>query len=193
MEACRIECLIEALLFVAEEPVTPAELAQALETDVEQVVEAVERLEQSLSERGLRLARLGERLQMVAAPEAGAAIERFLGLDLSMRLSAAALETLAIIAYRQPITRAQIDTIRGVNSDAVIRSLRAKGLVAPVGRLEQAGRPVLWGTTFEFLHYFGIRSLAELPPLPEGEDANGTAPPSDAATDAPQATVVAAG
>ena len=86
------------------------------------------------------------------------------------KLSAAALESLAIIAYRQPITRAAIEGVRGVNSEGVLRTLLARSLVAPVGRLEQAGRPILYGTTFEFLQYFGIGSLAELPPLPDGDD-----------------------
>jgi segregation and condensation protein B len=107
---------------------------------------------------------------MVSSPEAAPAIERLLGLSHSAKLSSAALETLAIIAYRQPITRAQVEAIRGVNSDSVIRTLLARSLVVPVGQLEQAGRPELLGTTFEFLQYFGIRSLEELPSLPELED-----------------------
>jgi len=94
-------------------------------------------------------------------------------MDQSAKLSMAALETLAIIAYRQPITRAQVEAIRGVNSDTVIRSLMAKSLVCSVGRLEQAGRPELLGTTIEFLHYFGARSLADLPPLPEPDEGGG--------------------
>jgi segregation and condensation protein B len=104
---------------------------------------------------------------MITVPGAAPAIERFLGMDRSGRLSAAALETLAIIAYRQPITRARLESVRGVSSDGVLRTLQAKELVAPVGRLEQVGRPILYGTTFEFLQYFGIASLEELPHLPD--------------------------
>jgi len=182
-EANGIERLVEALLFVAEEPAALEDLARALQVHVGEVEEAVGRLAEALSSRGLRVARSDGRLQMVAAPEASAAIERFLGMDLSVKLSAAALETLSIVAYRQPVTRATVDAIRGVNSDAVLRSLSAKGLIAPVGRLEQVGRPVLWGTTFEFLHYFGVCSLGELPTLPDLE-----APPGGLEGSAPSAT-----
>jgi segregation and condensation protein B len=104
---------------------------------------------------------------LATVPEAGPHIERFLGLDLTSRLSQAALESLALIAYRQPITRAQVEAIRGVNCDGVLRTLLARGLVEPVGRLEQAGRPYLYGTTFQFLQYFGLDGLEQLPSLPE--------------------------
>ncbi|MHA1572719.1 MAG: SMC-Scp complex subunit ScpB, partial [Alphaproteobacteria bacterium] len=129
---------------------------------------------------GLHVTRVGTRVQLVTMPDAAPVVERFLGISRSGKLSGAALETLAIIAYRQPITRAQIEAIRGVNSDGVIRTLQAKALVAPVGRLEQAGRPILLGTTFEFLQYFGIQSLDELPSLPELEDfSQNASQPSD--------------
>ena len=104
---------------------------------------------------------------MVTAPEASEAVERYLGTDHAPKLSAAALEALAIVAYRQPVTRAQLEGVRGVNCDGVLRTLTARGLVVPVGRLEQAGRPVLYGTTFDFLEYLGIGSLEELPKLPD--------------------------
>jgi len=102
---------------------------------------------------------------LVSAPEAAPYVERFLGLSLSGKLSAAALETLAIIAYKQPITRPQIEAIRGVNSDGALRTLMSKGLIEEVGRLDSVGHPILFGTTFEFLQYFGLSSLSELPPL----------------------------
>jgi len=162
-----IENLIEALLFVADGPVSLEDLAQAADCDRDTIDRATQRLSEVLAIRGLRIVRVGSRVQMVTAPEAGPIIERFLGLNISAKLSAAALETLAIIAYRQPITRAQIEGIRGANSDGVLRTLLARSLISPVGRLEQVGRPVLFGTTFEFLHYFGIQSLDELPRLPE--------------------------
>ncbi|OGO06800.1 MAG: SMC-Scp complex subunit ScpB [Chloroflexi bacterium RBG_13_56_8] len=165
-----MDLLIEALLFVADGPVALEDLARALESDTQTVRQIVERLTEDSSGRGLRIVHSGSRVQMTTMPEAAPVIEQFLGLDLSSKLSPAALETLAIIAYRQPITRPQIDDLRGVNSDGVIRTLMAKSLIASVGRLEQVGRPVLFGTTFEFLQYFGIKSLDELPSLPELED-----------------------
>jgi segregation and condensation protein B len=98
-------------------------------------------------------------------------IERFLGLEISGKLSSASLETLSIIAYRQPVTRAQIEAIRGVNSDSVLRSLIRRGLVEEVGRVETVGRPILYGTTFEFLEQFGLQSLQELPDWHEFDQA----------------------
>ena len=173
MENLSIDALLEALLFVADGPVSLEDLAKALDVTPETLEEAVQRLIATGAQRGLRVAHVGRRLQMVTAPEAAPVIERFLGLANAGKLSSAALEALAIVAYRQPITRAQIEAIRGVNSDGVLRTLLARGLIAPVGRLEQAGRPVLYGTTFEFLQYFGIQSLDELPSLPELEDLAG--------------------
>ena len=167
MDHADIDRFIEALLFVAEGPVSLDDLAGALQVGRSDVEQAVERLMSASARRGTHIVYAGQRVQMVTAPDAAPYVEQFLGLSLSSKLSAAALETLAIIAYRQPITRAQIDAIRGVNSDGVIRSLIAKSLVAPVGRLEQVGRPVLLGTTFEFLQYFGVPSLDALPTLPD--------------------------
>ena len=102
---------------------------------------------------------------MTSAPEAVEAIETFLGLEATSRLSSAALEALAIIAYQQSVTRPQVDAIRGVNSDSVIKNLLHKGLIQEVGRAEGPGRPILYSTTPEFLGHFGLTSLGELPPL----------------------------
>jgi len=163
--------LVESLLFVAEGPVTLEQLAHALEADAGQVQQALNELAGRYNGRGLRLQWQGEQVQLVSAPEAAPHIERFLGLESSGKLSTAALETLAIIAYRQPVTRAQIEAVRGVSCDGVLRTLLHRGLIEPVGRLEQVGRPILYGTTFEFLRYFGLRDLSELPPLSEdGEE-----------------------
>ena len=161
--------LIESLLFVAGSPTAVGRLAQVFRVDEPTVEAALSRLAASyVSEhRGLTLQRKGDHVQLTTVPEAGPHIERFLGLDLTTRLSQAALESLALVAYRQPITRAQIEAIRGVNCDGVLRTLLARGLVEPVGRLEQAGRPFLYGTTFQFLQYFGLDSLEQLPSLPE--------------------------
>jgi segregation and condensation protein B len=104
---------------------------------------------------------------MVTAPEASEYIRKFLGLELSGKLSPAAMETLAIIAYRQPMTRAEVEAIRGVNSDSTIRTLLNRGLIEEQGRLDQPGRPILFGTTFDFLQQFGLTTLEQLPPLRE--------------------------
>jgi segregation and condensation protein B len=163
--------LVESLLFVAPEAVKITVLADALEETPERIEEALADLMAGQVARGVRVQRQGERVQMVTAPEAAAAIERFLGLDLTTKLSPAAMETLAIIAYRQPVTRAQIDELRGVASDGVLRTLVHRGLVEQGERLEQAGRPFQFRTTFDFLQHFGLQSLGDLPLLEEaGED-----------------------
>jgi segregation and condensation protein B len=155
------------LLFVAGAPLSPRRLAEAAGCDEASVIEALAELERRLVGRGIRLQRHGDLVQLVTAPEAAAAVERLLGLDGSVRLSNAALETLAVIAYRQPVTRAQIEQVRGVSADRAIATLLAHGLIEEVGRLESVGRPALFGTTVEFLEHFGLMSLADLPPLPE--------------------------
>ena len=160
-----LTALVESLLFVADEPVSVGRLAEALETTPGEVERALRELEADLSERGLRLERMGSRVQMVTAPEAAPYVERLLGLKERRRLSPAALETLAIIAYQQPISRPQIEAIRGVNCDSVLRTLLAAGLIEEVGRAQTVGRPILYGTTFAFLQHFGLRSLKDLPAL----------------------------
>jgi len=160
---------LEALLFVAPGAVTPAQLAAALEiptADAERALDELESLYQGAAPaRGLRLQRYRGRVQLTTLPAAAPAVERFLGLEASSRLSRAALETLAIILYRQPVTRPQIDAVRGVNSDGVLKSLLLKGLAQEVGRAEAPGRPILYSATPECLQYFGLSSLSELPPL----------------------------
>jgi segregation and condensation protein B len=155
----------ESVLFVADAPVSIGRLAEVLDSSTGQVEQALAELEAAYAGRGLRLQRWGSDIQLVTAPEAASAIERFLGLEARVRLSAAALETLAIVAYRQPITRPEIEVIRGVGSDSVLRTLLSAGLIEDVGRAQTVGRPILYGTTFEFLQHFGLRSLAELPSL----------------------------
>lgn len=156
--------LVEALLFVAGEPVTVAQLAKAAAVPPDAIEAALDALAAQTG-RGLRVQRLGDRVQLVSVPEAAAAIERLLGVQASARLSAAALETLAIIAYRQPITRAQIEAVRGVDSGGVVRALLARDLITEAGRLETVGRPMLFAVTELFMRQFGLASLADLPPL----------------------------
>ena len=173
-----VACLVESLLFVADEAVRVDRLAATLEIEPEQVEEALRTLTEQYQYRGLRLQQRGQRVQLVTAPEAASYVQRFLGLELTGKLSPAALETLAIVVYRQPVTRAQIEDIRGVNSDSVLRTLLNRGLVEEQGRLDQVGRPIIYGTTFEFLQQFGLTSLDELPPIEVGiRDQPVSAPP----------------
>ncbi len=155
---------LEALLFVAERPLSRREIAALAGVERGVVDTALGDLEVALRERGVRLIVVGERVQLVSAPEAGALIARYVGAD-AVRLSPAALETLAIVAYRQPVTRGVIERIRGVDSDYVLRSLVHRRLVAEQGRADTPGRPILYGTGFEFLERFGLTSLDDLPPL----------------------------
>jgi segregation and condensation protein B len=168
---------IEALLFVAPGAVTSAQLAAALDVPTTEVEKGLNELaaeyDENSQSRGLRLQRHRGRVQLTSAAETAYWIERFLGLTASARLSRAALEALAIVAYQQPATRPQIDAIRGVNSDGVLKSLLSKGLVAEGGRAEAVGRPILYLTTPEFLQYFGLNTLDELPALEEKEQLAG--------------------
>lgn len=157
--------LIESLLFIAAEPVSIAQLMRALELPADAIEAGIEKLNLACIERGIRVQRHGDLLQLVSAPEAAAVIERFLGIGGHQRLSNAALEALAIVAYRQPLTRAQIEAIRGVDCGGVIRVLLGRALIAEVGRLESVGRPILYATTEDFLHQFGLTHLSELPTL----------------------------
>ncbi len=165
---------LEAMLFVAAEPVTTAQMAAALDVSTSVVERGLNELDASLAGRGLRLQRHAGRVQLTTAPEAAAQVEKFLGLENTSRLSRAALETLAIIAYQQPVTRPQIDSIRGVSSDGVLKSLLGKGLVQEEGRADAPGRPILFGTTADFLQYFGLASIQALPELEKMESAPGS-------------------
>ncbi len=153
----------EAVLFVAGDAVEYATLAKALELREQEIPLLIADLRQRFDGRGIRLQDQAGTLQLVSAPEATSALERFLGVSQPQKLSPAALEVLAIIAYRQPVTRAGLEAIRGVDSSGVVRSLLARELIYEVGRAETIGRPVLYGTTSQFLHIFGITSLDQLP------------------------------
>ena len=157
--------IIEGLLFVASEPVTVSHLASAIECPAEAVEQALQQMQQNHKGRGIRLQWHGKKVQLVTAPELAEHVERLLGLSISGKLSTPALESLAIVAYRQPITRSEVEAIRGVNSDGVLRTLLNKGLVEEVGRLDTVGHPILFGTTFEFLRFFGLDKLEDLPKL----------------------------
>jgi segregation and condensation protein B len=158
---------LEALLFVSDEPVASVALAQALDVERRRVDELCVELARAYEERGagitLRSVAGGWRLS--THPDAAPVIERYVLASRHARLTKAALETMSIVAYKQPVTRHQISGIRGVNSDGVLRALVDRGLVAEVGREEGPGRPVLYGTTPEFLERLGLPSLSSLPPL----------------------------
>ncbi len=158
------EATLEALLFVAEKPLTRREIGILAGVERSVVDERLGDLEVSLAGRGIRLVASGERVELVTSPDAGALIARYVGAD-AIRLSPAALETLAIVAYRQPMTKAAVERIRGVDSEYSIRSLLHRRLVVDLGRADAPGRPILYGTGFDFLERFGLTSLDQLPPL----------------------------
>ncbi len=158
------EAMLEALLFVAERPLDRREIASLAGVDRATVDARIGDLEVSLAGRGIRLVVSGERVELATAHAAGRLIGRYVGAG-ATRLSPAALETLAIVAYRQPVTRGGVERIRGVDSDYSIRALLHRRLIVELGRSDSPGRPFLYGTDFEFLERFGIASLDELPPL----------------------------
>lgn len=157
-----------ALLFAAAGPLSPDDAARLLEIEPDRLERVCELLDQE-PPLGLALQRGPERLQLTTAPASTPVVERYLGAPPPVRLSRAAMEALAVIAYRGPATRGDIDAIRGVNSDSAVATLLARNLVAEVGRRETAGRPTLLAVTPECLQYLGLRSLDELPPLPAVE------------------------
>ncbi len=158
------EAQLEALLFVAEKPLSRREIGALAGVDRTTVDACLGDLEVSLASRGIRMILSEDRVELTTAPEAGALIARYVGAD-AVRLSPAALETLAIVAYRQPVTRALIERIRGVDSDYTLRTLLHRRLIVELGRSNAPGRPYLYGTGFEFLERFGITTLEDLPPL----------------------------
>lgn len=180
----KLKASLEAVLFVAPIPVNLSQLASALDASEPEIEAGLKELAQDYQERGLRIQRHAGRIQLTTAPEVGETVERFLGLEINSHLSQAALEALSIVAYEQPVTRPQIDNIRGVNSDGVMRSLLHKGLIQDVGRAEGPGRPILYATTPEFLQQFGLNSIEEMPDLEkeqhrENGHENNTIPEAD--------------
>ena len=170
-----LHSVIEAILFVAGEPVAVADLARALEAPESAVTDAIDLLEKDYDEgrRGFRLRRFGAHVQLATRADYAPFIERLLQPVQKQSLSQAALETLAVVAYRQPVTRLEVEAVRGVKCDYSLQSLMNKELIQELGRKETLGRPILYGTTDKFLSHFGLRDLDELPapPLPQpGED-----------------------
>ena len=187
---------VESILYAAGEPASISDIATALETSTQDIELALEELSRQCQTRGVRVQRHGNEAQLVTAPEIAESIQKFLGLEATNRLSTAALETLAIIAYKQPITKPQIEMIRGVNCDGVMKTLELHNLIKELGRTDTVGHPMRYGISFEFLQHFGLRDVHELPPvdkldvLPTGEEAAAVdghvkvGPPASAPADA---------
>jgi segregation and condensation protein B len=166
-DTAALAAALEAVLFTLNRPVTVLELQDILQSPLPDIDAAAAALDGALQGQGLFLQRHRDQLQLVTSPSQADIVRRVLRPEYPSRLSPAAYETLAIIAYRQPLTRAGIEEIRGVNCEAVLEGLEEKGLIAEVGRLEAPGTPRLFGTTMKFLQVLGVRSLEDLPPLPQ--------------------------
>lgn len=171
MKDQELKFVIEALLFASERPLNPAEIREAFEENVPEkdVQEALAELKHDYEtqNRGFRLFEIAGGFQLVSDPRFASYMKRFYQNREKKRLSQASLETLAVIAYRQPVTRADIEFVRGVNVDGALKTLLEKGLVKIVGRKDVPGRPMLYGSTSAFLEHFGLASLKELPALQE--------------------------
>ena len=167
---------IEAILFVAGEAVTVRDLARALQTGEQAVREAVRQLkdEYDYEQRGFLLKRFGDKIQLATRPLYAGDVLRLLQPVQQQSLSQAAMETLAVVAYKQPVTRAEVEQVRGVKCDYSLQSLMNKGLIREAGRKDTIGRPILFATTDEFLSHFGLEGLDGLPPMPvpEAEEQN---------------------
>ena len=155
---------LEAILFVADRPLATAELGELADVPPRTVEEALATLGEALAGRGLRLQQLDGAWQLTTAPEVADRVRRYAE-RAEGRLSPAALEALAVVAYQQPVTRGDVERVRGVDSDSVIRSLLHRRLITEVGRRDTPGRPILYRTTFTFLERFGLESLEQLPPM----------------------------
>ena len=160
---------IEAILFVAGEAVAVKDLARALQMEDSAVRKELDGLrdEYDYEQRGFLLKRFGDKVQLATRPLYAQDVVRLLQPVQQQSLSQAAMETLAVVAYKQPVTRAEVEQVRGVKCDYSLQSLLAKGLIREIGRKDTIGRPILFGTTDEFLSHFGLEGLDMLPPLPE--------------------------
>ena len=169
METNDIPQIIEAVLFVAGEPVAIGEIARAIGVTEMELLPIIEQMEHAYQggRRGVCLRRYGDHIQLATAPEYAEYVERLLQPVQRQTLSQTALETLAVVAYKQPVTKAEVEQVRGVKCDYSIQSLLHKELIREVGRKEALGRPILYGTTDQFLAHFGISDIRELPPLPQ--------------------------
>jgi segregation and condensation protein B len=159
--------MLEAVLFAAARPMSAAELAAVVDAPADKVRAELKKLSVTMGSTGIHLAINADKYVLVTSPEAADAVRKFLQEDVSSDLSKPALETLAIVAYRGPVTKHQIDTIRGVASDAMIRNLVSRALIEEAGRTKEPGRPMTYRVTHTFLQSFGLTSTDQLPQLPE--------------------------
>ena len=157
--------IIESILFVAEKPVSVRELAKITNTLHIDVQKVLLELIKDYKNRGLSIIRKGDYFQLITAPAMAKYIAKFLNQELKKELGDAALEALAIVTYKQPITRMEVEKIRGVSCEGILRTLQIKSLICEVDRKDAPGKPILYGTTFEFLQYLGVESVEELPQL----------------------------
>ena len=169
METTQIKNVLESLLLVARKPLSLEELEQATTVPQNLLASCLEELIQEFQARGIRVIKIAGGYQLGTNPDNVEFVQKLLHPKVETKLSTQALETLAVIAYKQPVTRAEIERLRGVTSDWVIDTLLAKKLVRELGRSEAVGRPYLYGTTDEFLKHFGLKDRASLPPLPASE------------------------
>lgn len=156
---------IEAILLVAEKPVTIKEISKCIDVMNSEIQKSLFELINEYKDRGIKIIKKGNYYSMVTDPSHAEIVSRFLNEEIRHDLSSAALETLSIITYKQPVTRVDIEEIRGVASDQILRNLLIRGLIQEVGRKESPGRPILYGTTMEFLQYFGFKNESEIPKL----------------------------
>lgn len=163
-----LPALLEAILFSSDEPVTLSRLVDSLGLTESEILSAVASLERNCSDRGIVLKRVSGGFVFVTKPEYAEQIEKTLSKKVPLSLSKGTMETLAVVAYKQPVTRQEIETARGVNPEASLETLLEKGLIREVGRKKTLGRPKLYGTTDEFLRKAGLNSISDLPPL-DGE------------------------
>jgi segregation and condensation protein B len=165
----QLKLVIESVLFVADGPVELRTLARLTEQTPEAINRAIEELGATSRERGVRIQRTGQSAQMVSAPETASYVQRYLGIDENQRLSPVVLVTLTVIAYKQPVTKGEVERILRKNCEYSVMVLKARDLINEVGRADGPGRPYLYGTTFKFLEHFGLEKPEDLPPLPELE------------------------
>ena len=175
MDIIELSPALEAVLFASGEPVPVARLSLVFGVPEEDILVTADKLGEyyEKNRRGIRLLRLGGSLQLCSAPEHAKLIARVIEHRAAPKLSPSALEALAVIAYFQPVTRAYVEQVRGVDSSYTVSSLAEKGLIEPAGRLDAPGRPTLYRTTEAFLRVMGISSLEELPTLPDMSEADG--------------------
>lgn len=162
-----LKTCVEGILFIAESPVSPKAIAKVLNADGEVIIEIIEQLKKEYlkSEKGFIVRKIGEGYRLYSNPALSEILKEFVNTNIKVHVTQAALETLAIIAYKQPVTRSQIAEIRGVKTDSVVVNLESKGLVKESGRLKEPGNPIIYRTTGKFLEILGIGSLEDMPPL----------------------------